>query len=92
MKRLTAILVCVLLSAGIAQAAEKPLIRIGARVFTEQTLLAEITAKFAPYQEKYRHLQAHPAEVEGILRDGATRARALALPIIEKARHATGLA
>ncbi len=46
MKRLTAILVCVLLSAGIAQAAEKPLIRIGARVFTEQTLLAEITAQY----------------------------------------------
>src|SRR5471030_3504541 len=46
MKRLTAILVCVLLCAGIAQAAEKPLIRIGARVFTEQTLLAELTAQY----------------------------------------------
>jgi osmoprotectant transport system substrate-binding protein len=35
-----------LLFAGFAQAAEKPLIRIGARVFTEQTLLAEITAQY----------------------------------------------
>jgi hypothetical protein len=40
------ILGCVLLFAGFAQAAEKPLIRIGARVFTEQTLLAEITAQY----------------------------------------------
>ena len=57
----------------------------------KKKLLAEITAKFAPFQEKYRHLQAHPAEVEDVLREGATRARALAAPIIEKARQATGL-
>lgn len=37
---------CVLLFAGIAQAADKPVIRLGARVFTEQTLLAEITAQY----------------------------------------------
>jgi len=30
----------------ISQAAEKPVIRIGARVFTEQTLLAELTAQY----------------------------------------------
>lgn len=35
-----------LLCAGFAQAANKPLIRIGARVFTEQTVLAEITAQY----------------------------------------------
>lgn len=58
----------------------------------KKKLLEEITAKFAPFQEKYRHLQAHPEEVEAVLADGATRARALALPIIEKARIATGLA
>jgi osmoprotectant transport system substrate-binding protein len=46
MNRLTLILSCVLLFAGIAQAAEKPVIRIGARVFTEQTLLAEITSQY----------------------------------------------
>jgi osmoprotectant transport system substrate-binding protein len=40
------ILGCILLFAGFAQAAEKPLIRIGARVFTEQTLLAEITSQY----------------------------------------------
>ncbi len=39
----------------------------------KKKLLAEITAKFAPFQEKYRQLQSHPAEVEDVLRDGATR-------------------
>ena len=46
MKKLSLFLGCILLFAGIVQAAEKPLIRIGARVFTEQTLLAEITAQY----------------------------------------------
>ena len=46
MKKISFLLGCILLCAGIAQAAEKPLIRIGARVFTEQTLLAEITAQY----------------------------------------------
>ncbi len=46
MKRIALLLGAALLFAGFAQAAEKPLIRIGARVFTEQTLLAEITAQY----------------------------------------------
>ncbi|MGN7739201.1 glycine betaine ABC transporter substrate-binding protein [Pseudomonas sp. 22526] len=46
MKKIALIIGCVLLCAGIAQAAQKPLIRIGARVFTEQTLLAEITSQY----------------------------------------------
>ncbi len=54
--------------------------------------LAAVTKDFlTPFQEKYRHYQAQPAEVEAILKDGATRARALALPVLEKARAATGL-
>ena len=46
MKKISLFLGCILLFAGIVQAAEKPLVRIGARVFTEQTLLAEITAQY----------------------------------------------
>ena len=47
MKKTIALLLgAALLFAGFAQAAEKPLIRIGARVFTEQTVLAEITAQY----------------------------------------------
>jgi len=54
--------------------------------------LAAVTKEFlAPFQEKYRHYQAAPAEVEAILDDGAKRARALALPVLNKARAATGL-
>ena len=36
------------LFSAFAQAAEKPVLRIGARVFTEQTMLAEITALNSP--------------------------------------------
>ena len=46
MKKISLFLGCILLFAGMVQAAEKPLVRIGARVFTEQTLLAEITAQY----------------------------------------------
>ena len=46
MRKISFLLGCVLLCAGIVQAAEKPLIRIGARVFPEQTLLAEITSQY----------------------------------------------
>lgn len=55
MKKTIALLLgAALLFAGVAQAAEKPLIRVGARVFTEQTVLAEITAQY---------LRAHGFEV-----------------------------
>lgn len=57
----------------------------------KKKLLAEIQARFAPFQEKFKHYQAHPAEVEEVLRAGAARARALAIPVLEKARQATGL-
>ncbi len=57
----------------------------------KKKLLTEIQTRFAPFQEKFRHLQTHPGEVEEVLRDGALRARAIALPVIERARKATGL-
>jgi len=66
MKKLSLILGCVLLFAGFAQAAEKPLIRLGARVFTEQTLLAEITAQ-------YLRSKGYDAQITGGL--GSTLAR-----------------
>jgi tryptophanyl-tRNA synthetase len=57
----------------------------------KKTLLAAIRDYFQPFQEKYRHYQSHPREVESILCDGAVRARAIATPVLEKARQATGL-
>ena len=44
-----------------------------------------------PFHEKYDHYQAHPDEIEAMLRDGANRARELAAPVLENARKATGL-
>ena len=66
MKKISLFLGCILLCAGIVQAAEKPLIRIGARVFTEQTLLAEITSQ-------YLNAKGYNAQVTGGL--GSSLAR-----------------
>jgi len=46
MKKLCLMLGCALLLPLFAQAADKPVLRIGARVFTEQTMLAELTAQY----------------------------------------------
>lgn len=46
MKKTSLLVGLALLCAGLAQAAEKPVIRLGARVFTEQTVLATLTAQY----------------------------------------------
>lgn len=66
MKTSSFLLGCVLLFAGFAQAAEKPVIRIGARVFTEQTLLAEITSQ-------YLRAKGYDAQVTGGLGSNLAR-------------------
>jgi tryptophanyl-tRNA synthetase len=57
----------------------------------KKDLLAAIQQRFQPFQEKFHDYQARPEKVEAVLRDGAERARALAQPVLEKARLATGL-
>jgi tryptophanyl-tRNA synthetase len=57
----------------------------------KKKLLVEIENRFQPFQEKFKHYRAHSDEVETILRAGAVRARALAAPVLEAARKATGL-
>ncbi|SEM29711.1 osmoprotectant transport system substrate-binding protein [Pseudomonas sp. ok272] len=66
MKTISLLLGCLLLCAGFTQAADKPLIRIGARVFTEQTLLAEITAQ-------YLRTQGYDARITGGLGSNLAR-------------------
>jgi len=44
-----------------------------------------------PVQERHRALCADPGYVEGVLRDGAERARALARPTVDAAYRAIGL-
>jgi tryptophanyl-tRNA synthetase len=57
----------------------------------KKDLLSAIQERFQPFQEKYRNYQAHPEEVEAVLRDGAARARELAAPVLAAVRQATGL-
>jgi tryptophanyl-tRNA synthetase len=44
-----------------------------------------------PLRDRHRELCADPAFVEGVLRDGAARARALARPTVDAAYRAIGL-
>jgi tryptophanyl-tRNA synthetase len=44
-----------------------------------------------PVQERHRELCADPGYVEGVLRDGAERARAMARPTVDAAYRAIGL-
>jgi hypothetical protein len=51
-----------------------------------------VTREFlAPFKEKFKGFAEHPETVEAVLRDGATRARELAAPVLAAARKATGL-
>jgi tryptophanyl-tRNA synthetase len=54
-------------------------------------LLEKIDAHFAPARERRKELAANPEYVEGVLREGATRARAEAQKTMDLVRKATGL-
>jgi len=58
----------------------------------KQQLFERIDAEVAPLREQYEALMARPAEIEAILRDGATRLRAAhATPALLRLREAVGL-
>jgi tryptophanyl-tRNA synthetase len=57
----------------------------------KKRLFAAIWETFAPFRQKRAELAADPAILDGILANGAERARAVALPVIERVRRATGL-
>jgi tryptophanyl-tRNA synthetase len=46
---------------------------------------------FKPYRERRAYYEAHQDEVRDILKAGADKASAVAQPIIEKVRSATGI-
>ena len=53
--------------------------------------LAELTvAKLGPINSEMRRLQADPAYVDSVLRDGAARARAVADPIVREVQEIVG--
>ena len=57
----------------------------------KKALLEKLLAYFAAYRQKRAELAAKPDYVEDVLRDGATRARAVAQKTMEEARRACGL-
>ncbi len=57
----------------------------------KKDLLARLMDYFEPMRARRDQFAEKPAEVEEILRDGVERARALAMPILERCREAAGL-
>jgi tryptophanyl-tRNA synthetase len=57
----------------------------------KQALFERIDAEVAPMRARYDELIARPAEIEAILREGATKARRVATPLLEALRNAVGL-
>ena len=57
----------------------------------KQRLFDQIEGQIGPMRAKYEELIAHPEQLEAILQKGAAKARALAGPLLTKARNAVGL-
>ena len=57
----------------------------------KQALYEKLEGEIAPMRERYDALIANPARLEEILMAGATKARKLATPAIERLREAVGL-
>ena len=57
----------------------------------KERLFACIDREIAPMRARYEDLMAHPEKVEAILQAGAEKARALAVPLVQRLRHAVGL-
>ena len=57
----------------------------------KKRLFAIIWETFAPYRERREALSADPATIDSILKQGAEKARSIALPTIESVRNAMGL-
>ncbi len=57
----------------------------------KKRLFEALWQKFAPFRTKRAELAADPSTIDAILRDGAQRARAVAVPTMERVRKAMGL-
>ncbi|NQU56722.1 MAG: tryptophan--tRNA ligase, partial [Rhodospirillales bacterium] len=56
----------------------------------KQSLADLAVAKLSPIQDEMRRLMEDPSYVDGVLVDGAERARAMAAPILEEVRETVG--
>ncbi|NNE06496.1 MAG: tryptophan--tRNA ligase [Xanthomonadales bacterium] len=50
-----------------------------------------INAELAPARDAYQDLISHPVQIEEVLREGARKARAYAMPFLDRIRHAIGI-
>jgi len=57
----------------------------------KQRLFERVEAVLGEPRERYDHLMAHPDEIDAVLADGATRARAISAPFLDRLREATGV-
>lgn len=57
----------------------------------KKQLFELVNAELAEAREKYNDLMARPADIEDILQKGATKARAIASPLLEQVREAVGI-
>lgn len=57
----------------------------------KQRLFEQIDGVLAPMRERYDALMAEPERIEGVLQLGATKARAIAAPLLAELRAAVGL-
>lgn len=57
----------------------------------KKRLFELVNAELAAPRERYRELMAQPARIEGLLREGAEKARAHATPFMRELRHAVGI-
>ncbi|TCS64930.1 tryptophan--tRNA ligase [Varunaivibrio sulfuroxidans] len=63
----------------------------GAQFSTFKQELADLAvAKLSPIQDEMRRLMADPGYIDGVLRDGAARARAIAAPIMAEIQDIVG--
>ncbi|PIE13388.1 MAG: tryptophan--tRNA ligase [Rhodobacterales bacterium] len=75
------------------QSVAQVLTDVGGRAFSEfKPMLSELAVeKLAPISGEMARLMAAPEEIDQILRDGATRARVIATPILEKTYDIVGM-
>jgi tryptophanyl-tRNA synthetase len=57
----------------------------------KKALFEQVWTHFAPARARRAELEADPGHVDRVLREGAERARAIAGPVLERARKACGL-
>jgi tryptophanyl-tRNA synthetase len=83
-----------LFASSAEKAALAALYRSGGMGYGEakKLLLEKAISTFAPYRKRRAELLADPGYVEGVLREGAQRARLVARATLDEARKACGLA